>query len=195
MTVRERLSRFCSFWIFPLIAIGLFEIASYTEPQTSRGDLLWLLPIGVLIWTLLEYALHRFIFHIQIPLRNPHLKEIVNSSHLSHHASPRDPTKLLVHPTYGLIISSILFAVVYGVSRSLFSTAGIMTGIWAGFLYYETVHYRVHFSLAGSRLITRQRRRHFYHHFTNNKRCFGVTSPLWDIVFRTTATSSGQTSL
>ena len=32
-----------------------------------------------------------------------------------------------------------------------------------------------------------KRRTHFYHHFTNNKRCFGVTSPLWDYVFGTTA--------
>ncbi|PYR86413.1 MAG: hypothetical protein DMG18_02830 [Acidobacteria bacterium] len=69
---------------------------------------------------------------------------------------------------------------------SAFSAAGVITGIWTGFLYYEAVHYRVHFSLSESGFIARQRRRHFYHHFTNNKRGFGVTSPLWDHVFGTT---------
>src|SRR2546426_6291811 len=185
MKLKERLYRFRSFWIFPLTTVVLLAIASYAEPQRQRSDFLWLFPLGVLIWTLLEYVLHRFLFHIQIPLRNPRLREIVNSSHLGHHASPRDPSKVLVHPTYGLAISSVLYGFLYLLSQSLFSAAAVMAGVWTGFLYYEAVHYRVHFSLSGSGFVARQRRAHFYHHFTNNKRCFGVTSPLWDYVFRT----------
>ena len=69
----------------------------------------------------------------------------MNSSHLAHHASPRDPTKLLVHPLYGLAISTVLYIALLALSRNAFSAAGIMTGIWTGFLYYEAVHYRVHF--------------------------------------------------
>jgi 4-hydroxysphinganine ceramide fatty acyl 2-hydroxylase len=185
MTMRERLSTFRSFWIFPLAAIVLLEITLRAEPERHGNDLLWLFPIGVLLWTLLEYGLHRFIFHIQIPLRNPRLRDIVNGSHLGHHASPRDPTKVLVQPLYGVVVSSLVYGLLYALSGSLFSAAGVMAGIWAGFLYYEAVHYRVHFSLSGSGFIARQRRAHFYHHFTNNKLCFGVTSPLWDYVFRT----------
>ncbi len=141
---------------------------------------------GIFVWTLLEYGLHRFVFHVQIPLRNLRLRDLVNASHLSHHAAPRDPTKVLVQPVYGLVISAILYGLIYAVLRSPLSTTIIMIGIWTGFLYYEAVHYRVHFSLSPSGLIARQRRTHFYHHFTNNKRCFGVTSPLWDYVFGTT---------
>ena len=185
MSLKERLYRFRSFWIFPLVAVALLSVTSRAEPQSDTHALLWLLPIGIVLWSLLEYGLHRFIFHIQIPVRNPRLKELVNSSHLAHHASPRDPTRVLVHPVYGLVVSSILYGLIYILSRSLFSTAGVVTGIWAGFLYYEAVHYRVHFSLAGSGFVARQRRVHFYHHFTNNKRCFGVTSPVWDYVFGT----------
>jgi len=83
------------------------------------------------------------------------------------------------------VISAVLYGLIYMVSRNLVSAAALLTGIWSGFLYYEAVHYRVHFSLSPSGLIARQRRSHFYHHFTNNKRCFGVTSPLWDYVFGT----------
>ena len=185
MSLKERLYRFRSFWIFPLIAIALLEITSNAEPQRNRTDLLWLIPIGVFAWTLLEYGLHRFVFHIQIPLPNPHLREFVNASHLGHHASPRDPNKVLVRPLYGLVVSTLLYGLMYLVSGSSFSAAGVITGVWAGFLYYEAVHYRVHFSLSGMGFVARQRRAHFYHHFTNNKRCFGVTSPLWDYVFGT----------
>src|SRR4051812_17880511 len=182
MSVKERLVRFRSFWIFPLL--GLFLL--YFTANGRILSLLWLVPTGVFIWTLLEYALHRFLFHIQIPIRNPQLRDIVNSSHLLHHASPRDPGKVLVHPVYGLAISSLLYGVLLVITRNAFSAAAVMVGIWAGFLYYEAVHYRVHFSLSGSGFIARQRRSHFYHHFTNNKRCFGVTSPLWDHIFGTT---------
>jgi sterol desaturase/sphingolipid hydroxylase (fatty acid hydroxylase superfamily) len=185
MRFKERLYRFRSFWIFPLLAIVLFWVSLRAETQSRFSDLLWLFPLGVLIWTLLEYGLHRFVFHIQIPVRDPRLRELVNASHLAHHAAPRDPTRVLVRPTYGLVVSSIAYGVTYLVTRSLFSTAGVLAGIWAGFLYYEAVHYRVHFSLAASAFIARQRRTHFYHHFTNNRQCFGVTSPLWDYVFGT----------
>jgi sterol desaturase/sphingolipid hydroxylase (fatty acid hydroxylase superfamily) len=185
MNVRERLYRFRSFWIFPLTAFVLLALTSRAEPQNRRIDFLWLFPLGFLAWTLLEYALHRFAFHNPIPLRNRRLREMVNASHPEHHASPRDPEKVLVRPVYGLLISGILYGFLYLLSGGLFPAASLMTGLWAGFLYYEAVHYRVHFSLSPSGLIARQRRVHFYHHFTNNKRCFGVTSPLWDYVFGT----------
>jgi sterol desaturase/sphingolipid hydroxylase (fatty acid hydroxylase superfamily) len=186
MTLRERLYRFRSFWIFPIVAFVLLHFSLRVEAKRSAGELFVLFLSGVLAWTLLEYGLHRFVFHVQIPLRNPRLRELVNASHLSHHASPRDPTKVLVQPLYGLVISAMLYGLIYAAVRSPLSATVVMIGIWTGFLYYEAVHYRVHFSLSPSGLIARQRRSHFFHHFTNNKRCFGVTSPLWDYVFGTT---------
>jgi 4-hydroxysphinganine ceramide fatty acyl 2-hydroxylase len=186
MTLKERLVRFRSFWIFPLLAAVLLYVTSRTEPQSHFSDLIWLFPAGVLFWTLLEYGLHRFVFHIQVPLRSARLREFVNASHLGHHASPRDPNKLLVRTMYGLVISTVVYGLATAALGSPFKAGELMAGVWAGFLYYEAVHYRVHFCLSGSRLIERQRRAHFYHHFTNNKRCFGVTSPVWDYVFGTT---------
>jgi sterol desaturase/sphingolipid hydroxylase (fatty acid hydroxylase superfamily) len=185
MSMKERLIRFRSFWIFPILGGLLLYFTSRHEPAGRFNDLFGLVPAGILIWTILEYGLHRFAFHIQIPVRNSLLRDIVNGSHMQHHAAPRDPNKVLVHPLYGIVISSILYGLLFAVLRNGFSTAGIMVGIWMGFLYYEAVHYRVHFSLSGSGFVARQRRAHFYHHFTNNKRCFGVTSPLWDYVFGT----------
>jgi len=185
MTLKERLYRFRSFWIFPILAVVLLSLAFRAEPLHSWGNLLSLFVVGLLSWTLIEYGMHRFLFHVHLPLKNARLRDVVNGSHLGHHASPRDPTKVLVHPSYGIVVSSILYGLLYAITGSVLSAAVILAGIWTGFLYYESVHYRVHFSLSGSGLVGRQRRAHFYHHFTNNKRCFGVTSPLWDYVFRT----------
>jgi sterol desaturase/sphingolipid hydroxylase (fatty acid hydroxylase superfamily) len=183
--MKERLYQFRSFWIFPLLAVVLVSITFTRDPNRQLRDLIWLFPIGLLAWTLLEYSLHRFVFHTHIQPRNPQLREALNASHISHHVAPRDSNKLLVRTPYALVISAIVFGIAYGVVQNIASAAGIMCGIWAGFLYYEAVHYRVHLRLSNSSLIAWQRRAHFYHHFTNNKRCFGVTSPLWDYVFRT----------
>ena len=185
MTLKERLYRFRSFWVFPLFAVFLLNFTFRAEPQSRWGDLVWLFPLGLLVWSLLEYGLHRFVFHIRFEVRNPKIRETVNASHLSHHAAPRDPDKLLVHTSYGFVVSALLFGMAYIVFGNLFSASGLLTGVWAGFLYYEAVHYRVHLTTSATGLLGSQRRAHFYHHFTNNKRCFGVTSPLWDYVFRT----------
>src|SRR5262245_41936361 len=177
--------RFCSFWMFPLLAILLIYVSRLVEPERQARELVWLFPAGLFAWTLLEYGLHRFVFHIDFEFRNRKTAEFINGSHLYHHAAPRDPDKLLVRPGYGLTVSAILFGSAYLISRSFFTASGIMAGIWAGFLYYEAVHYRVHLTTTPSGFIARQRRAPFYHHLTNKEKCFGVTSPLWDYVFRT----------
>jgi sterol desaturase/sphingolipid hydroxylase (fatty acid hydroxylase superfamily) len=184
MRLKERLYRFRSFWIFPVLAVLLVSF-TFNNAGRSPRDLLWLVPIGLFVWSLLEYTLHRFIFHMRFQVRNPRLREALNASHLVHHVAPRDEDKLLVRTPFALLISALVFAITLVFSANVASSSGVMTGIWAGFLYYEAVHYRVHLRLSNSRLISWQRRAHFYHHFTNNKRCFGVTSPLWDYVFRT----------
>jgi sterol desaturase/sphingolipid hydroxylase (fatty acid hydroxylase superfamily) len=187
MSLREQLYRFRSFLIFPSIGVVLLYVSLRAEPQRSMGHILLFFGLGVFTWTLLEYLLHRFLFHIQLPIKNPRTRDMVNGSHLLHHASPRDRNKILVHPLYGLVVSALLYGLLYSAFWNAASAALLLTGIWAGFLYYEAVHYRVHFSLSGSGLVARQRRPHFHHHFTNNKECFGVTTPLWDYVFGTTA--------
>src|SRR5262249_50702533 len=147
-----------------------------TDSKATWPGLLRLILGGVLIWTLLEYVFHRFLLHAEF--RDPKLRAFVNASHLRHHAVPRDRDQILVQLPFALVTSSIIYATFLAITRSFFATSGIITGIWLGFLYYEAVHYRVHMSLAHSPLLQQQRRAHFYHHFSNSGKCFGVTSPL-----------------
>ncbi len=189
MSLRERLYRFRSFWVFPLAAMGLIYVAFRGDPGSLK-NFLWLFPMGLAAWTLIEYGLHRFVFHITC--RSPRLSEILNASHIEHHRAPRNPDRLFVHLNYSLVISTLLFGGLYAAFGRMDFSAGMLCGIWAGFLYYEAVHYRSHLTSAATGLIGRQRRAHFYHHFTNNARCFGVTTPLWDFVFRTQLPRAGR---
>ena len=134
---------------------------------------------GLLLWTLIEYLLHRFIFH--------RFRGLVGSLHHEHHASPRNLKYLFVRRSYAVGVSALATVAIWGVTGSWLQTVGLMAGIWTGYGYYESVHYRIHFTSGEGWLLARQRRAHFRHHFHDAKRCFGVTTPVWDYVFRTTA--------
>ena len=146
-------------------------MAHRRDPGVPLGRLLWLVPIGVLSWTFLEYVLHRFVLHA---------RGLDFTGHGVHHDEPKDPDKILVQPLLGLLASLPVFAILLALTPGVFAAAAVMTGIWTGFLYYESVHYRIHVSTKNSPLLQWQRRSHFHHHFTDSGRCFGVTSPVWD---------------
>ncbi len=127
--------RFSSFTIYPLLT-GLLFLSPY-EPGT-RLPLLF--AIGLALWSLPEYLLHCFFFH-WTPA-NPRMRHIIPQLHLNHHRDPRHPGKILGHPLYSLPISALLGCGFYLATESLLSTTGLLAGLWAGFLYYEWVHYR-----------------------------------------------------
>jgi sterol desaturase/sphingolipid hydroxylase (fatty acid hydroxylase superfamily) len=177
------MSRFPCFWLLPVIGIALLAVTKQYEGNGGIWSLLWLLPLGILLWTLLEYVLHRFVFHLRA--RNATLRGILDTLHQNHHADPRDIRFLLVQPAYALVISAVIASGIVAITGKPFWMAGLMCGIWAGFLAYETVHYRVHLSSSETGWIRKRRRAHFHHHFSNARRCFGVTTSLWDHVFGT----------
>src|ERR1700733_1070679 len=131
MTLKERLSRFRSFWMFPLAAALLLYLTSRSEPREHMQNLLWLVPLGMLTWSLIEYLLHRFVFHTHVPIQNPWLRKILTGSHPFHHASPRNPGLILVVPAFAAAVSAVLYGLCAAVFRSWFSAAGVLTGIWA----------------------------------------------------------------
>jgi sterol desaturase/sphingolipid hydroxylase (fatty acid hydroxylase superfamily) len=60
-----------------------------------------------------------------------------------------------------------------------------MVGLIVGYLSYEFIHYGIHQMPWLRRLVKPLASHHLHHHYADDTRCFGVTSPLWDIVFRT----------
>ena len=62
----------------------------------------------------------------------------------------------------------------------------LYAGLVTGYMYYEFVHYSVHFK-QGKHLgfTNEQRKNHLAHHFRDVDKRYGVSSPLWDYVFRT----------
>lgn len=177
------LTRFCSFWIYPMLSLILLGVCVAFPEEVRWTTLLWTPLIGLVVWTFIEYMLHRFFFHWQP--QSDRTQQILQRLHLDHHADPRNPNKILVRPSFSLPVSAVLLSIMYVLSGTLVAAVGMVIGIWAGFLYYESVHYRLHLSTANRGLLKYQRQSHFYHHFVDHHHCFGVTSPLWDLLFGT----------
>lgn len=56
----------------------------------------------------------------------------------------------------------------------------------SGYLAYEALHHRAHHERAPkSRVLRALVRHHLRHHYLAPDACWGISSPLWDWIFRT----------
>ena len=142
---------------------------------------------GVLLWTFTEYTLHRFLFHYQA--KSPTAERIFFLFHGVHHAQPQCKTRLVMPP----VVSVPLFFVVYGLIHLLMAVAlglphwvgPVMTGLLVGYLFYDLTHYATHHFAMRSGIWKFLKRYHMQHHYKTPNARFGVSSPLWDVVFGT----------
>lgn len=137
---------------------------------------------GVLTWTLVEYLMHRFIFHHQF--RSRFGQRVYFVIHGSHHDYPNDASRILASPAF-TIPGGLAF---YGAFTVLFGpayAAGAFAGLASGYLAYEVMHYAAHRFPMNRGVWRRLKQRHLRHHYGDARTGFGVSSPLWDYVFRT----------
>jgi sterol desaturase/sphingolipid hydroxylase (fatty acid hydroxylase superfamily) len=135
---------------------------------------------GLLLWTLLEYVLHSRFFHD--PPRGFHW---MSDSHGSHHDAPDDPERIVGRLSLSLPMAAGLFAILSLVLWDVGRAALVFVGLAVGYLSYEVIHFSIHRVAAVRRLVRPLASHHLHHHYADASRCFGVTTPLWDWVFRT----------
>jgi fatty acid hydroxylase family protein len=139
--------------------------------------------LGLLVWTLMEYLLHRFLLHARP--QTPMLLAIVERLHLGHHRHPQDERLITVPVSASLPIASGLLGLFWLMTGSGPVAALLLTGSIAGYLYYETVHFRIHCGTDHGGWFSRRRARHLSHHFKDQRRWYGVTTQAWDLVLGT----------
>lgn len=138
---------------------------------------------GLVLWTLIEYLMHRFLFHF--PPSSKKMQEIQANLHLKHHDYPHDPKQMVAQPSFSMPIAVAIWGVLRLALGAWEPACLVMVGVIVGYLLYEWVHFVVHMTTDGGPLVRFWRRYHFYHHFKNPARCFGVTTPLWDVLLGT----------
>lgn len=165
------------FLYLPLIAACSWRAARALDVPALLGLLL----AGWLLWTLVEYWLHRAFFHLDPD--SPARRVTSFIVHRHHHFAPQDREHLVATPLYsgGLFLLLLALTSLAGADARWALLAGSMLG----YLAYEAAHWRAHHARPRAGLGRALRRHHLRHHFGDPGRNFGISSPLWDMVFRT----------
>ncbi|MGA1249820.1 MAG: sterol desaturase family protein [Candidatus Kapaibacteriota bacterium] len=136
---------------------------------------------GLVFWTLFEYLLHRFVFHYTP--KTQWGKRFHYFTHGIHHDYPKDSTRLVMPLGVSIPLAGILYLPFF-----------LFAGLWghaffAGFLFgymcYDAMHFAVHHLQFNGKIGRFMQAYHMKHHFHDDHNSFGVSSPLWDIIFST----------
>lgn len=170
------LRSFVVVWAIMLPAIVFF--AFYYTPDVLAPLLIL---AGLAVWTFVEYALHRFVFHHEA--QSPLMKRFVFVIHGNHHAFPNDPLRNLMPPIVSFPIAAL-------VAASFIGALGLM-GIWCflgfmlGYVAYDLVHYACHQLPMKGRLARALKIHHMRHHHLKNEGNYAITGMVWDRVLST----------
>jgi sterol desaturase/sphingolipid hydroxylase (fatty acid hydroxylase superfamily) len=148
-------------------------------------EILTCLILGLFGWTFFEYLLHRWIMH-----RGTWPKKIDAAvekflPHRTHHRKPEDPEiEIIEKPMKPLVVGSLL-----GLYFCLFApwpyAFAFAFGGALGYIVYEIVHFATHKVASPQGALGFWHRQHMLHHYRDDTRNYGVTSPIWDLVFGT----------
>jgi hypothetical protein len=167
------------FYIF--VAPGLIYLSR------REGLATWAIPIyivvGLLSWSLIEYLLHRFIFHHNAQTRLG--RKLIYHAHMSHHENPEAHSKHLASMLLSAPIALGYWLLSWTVTQSLAAASYLFIGMSGGYFIYQWLHFYCHHRKSRVRVFRYLRRYHLLHHHQTPELRFGVTSPLFDVLFGT----------
>ncbi|KAI7826672.1 hypothetical protein BX661DRAFT_183241 [Kickxella alabastrina] len=140
---------------------------------------------GVLSWTLLEYSIHRFVFHYDENIPEGTVSQVAHFLlHGVHHYLPMDPLRLVMPPALSTFLGLHILAVLTCIFTPgmLHAVAG---GLILGYVLYDECHYWLHHGASSNKYLTQLKSYHLRHHYRDFKHGFGITSDFWDKVFGT----------
>jgi len=176
-------------WVHPVmpalvwLPIALGSILWGVRAGSLSGlQLAFFADAALLSWSLLEYILHRCLFHP--PECWKMLDRWAQAIHGKHHDEPGHPAFALVPP----VNASVILLLLVGVFSLVFYLLGVplrnlpvFTGFFLlGYLAYEYLHLATHHRNPGTRLGRFLRRHHLRHHAQGRAGNYGVTSHFWD---------------
>jgi sterol desaturase/sphingolipid hydroxylase (fatty acid hydroxylase superfamily) len=144
--------------------------------------------LGLIIWTLVEYTMHRWVFHYQP--RSEWGQKLHFLLHGVHHDYPQDASRLVMPP----VISIPLALFFYGLFLVVFGhlAPAAFVGFLFGYLCYDMIHYATHHLSMKSGVGLWLKQYHMRHHYKDDHVGYGVSSPLWDYIFRTRTRDGGE---
>lgn len=158
-----------------------FGYQGFTVERLTTINLIFSLLAGLLVWTLTEYVLHRFIFHYQPS--SEWGKKLHFIFHGVHHDYPNDSLRLVLPPSVSIPLS-ILFYLLFSVTIPTAYLYSFFAAFLTGYLCYDMCHFAFHHGNFSNPILKKLKQHHMLHHYTDSDKGYGVTSILWDFIFR-----------
>lgn len=179
----ERLSRThiaVPLTIFYGTAAGIIFYTLYLGLMSPAASIL-LFVGGFIFFTLVEYLIHKYAFHLEGD--TPKKERLQWVLHGAHHDFPKDKERLAMPPLVSILLATTFFLIY----RLIMGDAGLpfTAGFVAGYATYLCVHYSVHAYRPPNNFLKILWTHHAIHHYQQPERAFGVSSPLWDVIFHT----------
>lgn len=180
--------------VSPVTVVILFlpiVVGSLAYAALNLGDLPWwripaMYIAGLAIWTLTEYLVHRFLFHFQP--QSVWGKRLIFLFHGVHHVQPHVKTRLVMPPAVslpGALLFYWLFSAAFGVLGTDLLMWPTFAGFTTGYICYDLLHYAEHHMPMKGPILKFLKRHHMEHHYKTPQARFGVSTSMWDEVFKT----------
>jgi 4-hydroxysphinganine ceramide fatty acyl 2-hydroxylase len=174
-------------WAIPIIWLPLVIYNFYTsffEIALPAYLIVALFFIGILVWTISEYVLHRFVFHVDDNIPDSKTLRMLHFLlHGIHHAFPMDKNRLVFPP----VAAYPLFKLIKYCIASCFGYyhTAVLAGTITGYIMYDLSHYYIHHAKPANSYHKELKSYHVLHHYKNPHLGYGVSNKLWDYVFST----------
>lgn len=164
-----------------LVFAGISLYYALTDTSISLVIGLLVMFAGYIFFTFVEYMMHKHFFHMEpdTPIKD----KLQYSVHGVHHDYPKDKDRLAMPPFVSAAyaaISYLLFKLILGDYAFYF-----LPGFLGGYASYLGVHYIVHAFNPPKNFLKVLWVNHAIHHYKDPDIAFGVSTPLWDIIFGT----------
>ncbi len=181
--ILERLSKITPVTVFAVYApVILFAVWKSFSIGVPLGTFFALFFSGLMVWTFFEYCFHRYVFHFTPS--GDFQTRVSFLFHGVHHQYPNDKKRLVMPIALSLSIGALLFLL----SKPLFGdwVWAYSAGFAVGYLAYDMMHYSIHhFRHPKTKWLKSLWKSHLDHHFRDSSKGYGVSSYIWDVVFRT----------
>ena len=180
--IRKEWKQLTPFAFYTVLASSLGVAAMLSETR-SLINILFLFLTGVLTWGLIEYSIHRLVFHFEAQSEKG--RNFVYAMHLNHHANPKAMDDLFASLRLSLPLALFYCLSAWAIMRSWQATVYLFIGLTAGYFSYEFLHYQAHHRAPRLRVFRYLKKYHMLHHHQTSALRFGVTSPVFDYLFGT----------
>jgi len=138
---------------------------------------------GILTWSFVEYAIHRWLYHIKPSTSKMFL--FIDAFHQYHHREMSDHRVLnagwlMIYP--GAILTWVM---TNAIVNNPTITSSFSLGLLTYYYFYEIVHYFIHYKVFTSGYFMKIQKYHLYHHYHCWSKNYGNTITLWDRIFST----------